>query len=69
MVCSSVVMLQGEMVGAPAIVTAPYGNGRVLISSPHPELTHPTLTTLLVHYVLYVADALDANATPVQADG
>ena len=30
---------KGQMLGAPAIVTAPYGKGRVLLSGPHPELS------------------------------
>lgn len=32
-------LTKGQMLGAPAIVTAPYGKGRVLLSGPHPELS------------------------------
>eukprot|EP00039_Didymoeca_costata_P006516 m.90987 g.90987 ORF g.90987 m.90987 type:complete len:248 (+) comp13285_c0_seq1:58-801(+) len=49
---------KGQMVGTPAIITAPYGNGKVLLSSPHPELTKPPIVKLLLHYVLYVTGNL-----------
>jgi hypothetical protein len=30
---------RGDMIGSPAMIVAPYGNGVVLLISPHPELT------------------------------
>lgn len=45
---------KGQMIGAPAVVVAEHGQGRVLVSSPHPELTSPPLDKMLAHYVLYV---------------
>lgn len=41
------------MVGTPAIVATPYGLGRVLASSPHPEETVPILYDLILAYVAW----------------
>eukprot|EP01079_Euglenida_sp_SAG-EU17-18_P009683 gene9683-1742_t len=49
---------KGQMLGAPAISVAPFGKGRVLVSSPHPELTHPTITELIIHYLAYVTNKI-----------
>ena len=45
----------GQMVGTPAIVTSSHGAGRVLLSSPHPEMTAPLLYDLIVAYVRWAA--------------
>jgi len=47
-----------QMVGGPAVVTSLYGKGRVLLSSPHAELTKPPLVELLAHFVLWTAKRL-----------
>jgi glutamine amidotransferase-like uncharacterized protein len=44
----------GIQIDSPAILTAPYGKGRVLISSPHPELT-PALNDWIKRNVRYLA--------------
>lgn len=46
----------GIQLDSPAILTAPYGKGRVLISSPHPELT-PALNDWVKRNVRYLAKA------------
>ena len=45
----------GQMVDTPAIVTSSFGGGRVLLSSPHPEMTNPLLYDLIVGYVRWAA--------------
>jgi len=45
---------EGVQIDSPAIVAAEYGKGRVLICSPHPELT-PNLNYLTARKVKYVA--------------
>jgi hypothetical protein len=48
----------GQMVGTPALVTAGFGAGRVLLSSPHPEETVPRLDDVVEAYVLWAAGAI-----------
>jgi hypothetical protein len=48
----------GEMLGAPALMTTTYGQGRVLVSPPHPEQTAPRLDVLIKAYVLWAAGAI-----------
>jgi glutamine amidotransferase-like uncharacterized protein len=48
----------GIMVDTPAIITQTFGNGRVLLSSPHPEETVPVILDLIRGYVLYAAKAI-----------
>ncbi len=45
---------EGVMKGTSAMVSAPFGNGRVFLSSPHPERT-PGLESILQSAVLWVA--------------
>ena len=45
---------QGTMIGTPAIVAGQFGNGRVIIFSPHPEMTNG-LESLVVQAALAVA--------------
>lgn len=46
----------GVQIGAPAVARAPFGSGRVLISSPHPEST-PGFEHFLPRAVLWLAPA------------
>ena len=48
----------GQMVGAPALMMTTYGQGRVLISPPHPEETAPRMDDLVKAYTLWAARAL-----------
>ncbi len=50
---------KGVQIDSPAIVAAEYGAGRVLVCSPHPELT-PNLHYLTVQKVKYVARKADS---------
>ena len=50
---------KGVQIDSPAIVAAEYGAGRVLICSPHPELT-PNLHYLTAQKVKYVARKADS---------
>jgi len=36
----------GQMVGTPAMITSTYGQGRVLLSTPHPEIAPPIMDLL-----------------------
>jgi len=49
---------KGVMANTPAIVMGRWGNGRVLVSSPHPEYT-PGLEALFLRAVLWAAGRLD----------
>jgi|GEM_PF-361654 len=51
----------GAMVNSPAIVRAPFGQGRVWVSSPHPEQT-AGMETVVVGAVRWVAAGRDAHA-------
>ncbi len=53
---------QGVMKGTSAMISAPFGNGRVFLSSPHPERT-PGLESILQSAVLWVAKR-DTPANP-----
>lgn len=46
---------KGVQIDSPAIATAPYGKGRVVILSPHPELT-PNLNMIVPKIVRYAAN-------------
>lgn len=48
----------GQQLGTPAILTAEYSAGRVLISSPHPEETVPRLLDWIRGYVLWAGRAI-----------
>ena len=48
----------GQMVGAPALLLASHGSGRVLLSPPHPEETVPRLDDVVEAYVLWASGAL-----------
>ena len=48
------------MVDTPAIVTSSFGGGRVLLSSPHPEMTNPLLYDLIEGYVRWAARVIEA---------
>ena len=52
---------RGTMINSPAIVSAPFGKGRVLLVSPHPEAT-PKQEQIIVRGVRWVARA----ATPTE---
>jgi glutamine amidotransferase-like uncharacterized protein len=49
---------KGQMVNTPAIVTSTVGAGRVLLSSPHPEMTTPMLYDLIKAYILWTGRAI-----------
>ncbi|GAT35328.1 cyanophycinase [Terrimicrobium sacchariphilum] len=53
---------EGVMKGTSAMISAPFGNGRVFLSSPHPERT-PGLESILQSAVLWVAKR-DTPANP-----
>jgi hypothetical protein len=42
---------RGTMVDTPAILAAPFGKGRVIIFSPHPEVSDPKMTSGLESFV------------------
>ena len=46
---------KGTMVNTPAIITAPFGAGRVVCVSPHPEAT-PGLESVILNAIQYVAN-------------
>lgn len=48
----------GEMTGTPSILTDSYGQGRVLISSPHPEQSSPVLLDMIQGYVQWTSKAI-----------
>jgi len=48
----------GQMVNTDAIVVSKYGKGRVLVSSPHPELSKPPIYDFVSAYVKYVTNQL-----------
>ena len=48
----------GAMVDTPAIVVAPYGEGRVLISSPHPDFDE-RFDELVLREVLWAAGRIE----------
>ena len=48
----------GVMINTPAIVTSTYGQGRVLLSSPHPEESVPIITELIGAYVNWAGKAI-----------
>ena len=57
---------QQRMIGSPAIIGAPYGSGRVLLLSPHPE-SDPELTWLITAAIEWVSSRREA-LVPVIAD-
>jgi len=46
---------KGAMVGTPAVTSTMYGKGRVLVNSPHPELTEPSLPDLYYGFLAWTA--------------
>jgi putative intracellular protease/amidase len=48
----------GQMIGTTALAYTTYGEGRVLISIPHPEETVPRLNDVVAAYVLYAGKAI-----------
>lgn len=52
----------GQQVNTPALFTANFGRGRVLVSGPHPELTAPVLDNMLHNYAEFVMRERDSES-------
>lgn len=46
-------LTKGMMVGTPALINTGYGAGRVMASSPHPEMTDPLPLDIIAGYILW----------------
>ena len=48
----------GQMLGAPALMMSTFGQGRVLLSPPHPEETIPRMDDVIEAYTLWVGKVI-----------